>query len=138
MNPYSANTRPMRAMTPGASACAPASTVSPPSDPWTIFETPAGKNGPSGAAGDEGGFGDIERRHAAQLAAVLRVVEGPRAVHRGAVVPDHEVADAPGMAVDELRLGRVLDQVAQEEPPLRDRPVDDPRRVRGYIERPAK
>ena len=38
---------------------------------------------------------DVERGDASQLAAVPGVVEGPRAVHGGAVVPDHEVADAP-------------------------------------------
>ena len=65
------------------------------------------------------------------------VVEGPRAVHGGAVVPDDEVAEAPRVAVHELRLGRVLDQVPQEEPALGHRPVDDPRRVRGDVERPA-
>src|SRR5258705_423565 len=76
---------------------------------------------------------------AAELAAILRVVERPRAVHGGAIVPDHEIADAPGVAIDELRLGRVLRQIAKEQSPLRDRPVDDARLVRREIERaPAR
>ncbi len=80
---------------------------------------------------------DVEGRHPTELAPVRRVVEGSGAVHGGAIVPDHQVADAPRVAVDELRLGRVLDQVAEEEPPLGDRPVDDPGRVRRDVERLA-
>ena len=37
----------------------------------------------------------IERRHAPQFPAVLRVIVWPPAVHGGLVVPDHEVAHAP-------------------------------------------
>src|SRR5213594_4145093 len=53
----------------------------------------------------------------------------------GAVVPDDEIADAPGVTVDELRLGRGLHQIAEEQPSLRGGPVDDPRLVRRQIER---
>jgi hypothetical protein len=69
---------------------------------------------------DEGwsGLVDVERRDPTQLPPVLPVVERTSAVHRGAIVPDHEVTDPPGMAVDELRLGRVLRQIAQEQPSL--------------------
>ena len=42
--------------------------------------------------GGEGGLRDIERRDPSELAAILHVLERPGAVHRGAVVPDHEVA----------------------------------------------
>ena len=45
--------------------------------------------------------------------------------------------DRPAMPVDELGLRRVLDQVAQEEPALRERPVDDLRGVGRQVERPA-
>ena len=83
----------------------------------------------SGVAREEARVLDVEGGHATELAAVLRVVEWPRAMHRGAVVPNHEVADAPGMAVDELRLGCVLYQVTEKEPRLGNRPVDDPRRM---------
>jgi len=47
-------------------------------------------------------------------------------MHRGPVVPDREVADAPHVPIDELGLGRVFDEVAQEKPSFGDRPVDDP------------
>jgi hypothetical protein len=47
-----------------------------------------------------------------------RVVVRSPAMHRGAVVPDDEIPDAPGVTVDELRLGRVLDQLAEDEPTL--------------------
>src|SRR5712664_4342574 len=80
---------------------------------------------------------DVKRRHAAKLASMSRVVEGAAAMHRGAVVPDHEVADAPAVPIDELRLCRVLDQVAKEQPSFGDRPADDLRRVRGEVGRSA-
>src|SRR5262245_15678813 len=80
---------------------------------------------PSGAGGDGGGLGDIEGRHPAQLAAIGGVLEGARAMHGGPVVPDHEIADAPGVAIDELGLGGVLDQVPQQQPALGYRPADD-------------
>src|SRR6266446_3613153 len=88
-----------------------------------------------GADRGERGLLDIESRHAAELAAILHVVERPRAMHGGAIVPDHQVADPPFVTVDELPLGRVLRQVAQHQTPLRQRPVDDPRLVRCEIER---
>src|SRR6266403_4093130 len=90
-----------------------------------------------GAGRDERGLLDVEGGHAAKLTAILRVVERPRAVHRRAVVPDHEVPDAPLVPVDVLALGRVLRQIVQEEAPLRDRPVDDARLMRGQVERAA-
>src|SRR5439155_25711303 len=88
-----------------------------------------------GAGRDERGLGDIEGGHTAKLATIFRVVERRRAVHGRTVVPDHEVADAPDVTVDVLALGRVLRQVAQQEPALRDRPVDDARLVRCQVER---
>src|SRR6476646_2610493 len=72
---------------------------------------------------------DVESRHASQFAAVLAVVEGAAAVHRRAIVPDHEIADAPLVAVHELRLGRMLDEIPQQQPALGNGPVDDPGRV---------
>src|SRR5262249_13418138 len=87
-----------------------------------------------GAGRDERGLGDVEGGHAAKLAAVLRIVERRGAVHGRAVVPGHEVADAPGVTVAVLALRRVLGQVAQKEPSFRDGPFDDARLVRGQIE----
>src|SRR5262245_54024241 len=94
-------------------------------------------SGPSGAAGDGRGLGNVERRDPAQLAAELLVLEGARAMHRGPVVPDHQIADAPGVAIDELPLGGVLDEIAEQEPPFGQRPPDDAGGVRGHIERAA-
>jgi hypothetical protein len=79
-----------------------------------------------GAAGDGGGLLDIQGRHATELAAVRRILERPPAMHRGAVVPDHEIPNAPRMPVHEFPLGCVLDQIPQEQPPLGHRPVDHP------------
>ena len=58
-------------------------------------------------------------------------------MQRAAVIPDHQVAGAPGVAVDELALGRVLHQVAQQQPPVRHRPADDVRGMRAHVERLA-
>ena len=58
-------------------------------------------------------------------------------MHGLAVVPHHQVADPPLVGVDELPLGRVLDQVAQEAARLGHRPADDRAGVRGQIERLA-
>src|SRR5262249_7524104 len=69
------------------------------------------------------------------LALVPRVVERHRTVHGGAIVPDHQVALAPLVPVHERALGRVLDQLAQEETPLGDRPVDDAGGVGSHVER---
>src|SRR4030095_2868225 len=69
--------------------------------------------------------------------AVARVVVGEAAVHGRAVVPDDEVAHAPRVAVDELALGSVLDEIAQQQPPLGYPPVHDARGVRGHVERAA-
>lgn len=54
------------------------------------------------------------------------VVEGPTAMHPGPIVPNHEVSDAPNVPINELGLGRVFDEVAQEKPSFGDWPVDDP------------
>src|SRR5437660_11909707 len=90
-----------------------------------------------GVPRSECGVLDIERRHTTEFAAVLRVVKRPRTMHGGAVVPNHEVSDAPRVAVDELRLRGVFHEVTQEESPLRDWPVDDSRRVRCEVQRPT-
>src|SRR5215207_9784371 len=58
------------------------------------------------------------------------LVEMPAAVHRAAVVPDHQVALAPVVAIDELAACRVLDQLAQQEAAVGQRPADDLRRMR--------
>src|ERR1044072_8991848 len=46
----------------------------------------------------------VERRRAAQLAAVALVVERPGAMHGAAIVPDHEIMRPPDVAIEELRL----------------------------------
>ena len=61
----------------------------------------------------------------------------PAAMHRVAVVPDHQVADPPFVAVDELPLRRVLVQVGEQQPALRHRPADDVRGVRRQVQRLA-
>src|SRR5438094_670239 len=70
---------------------------------------------------------------------VARLVHGerPRPTHGAAVVPHHEVADAPAVRVDELPLCGVLDEVAQEGARLRHRPAQDAARVRRQVERLA-
>ena len=74
---------------------------------------------------------------AAQVARVLGIIVGAAAVQGTAVVPDHEVADAPVMAMDELALRGVLHQVAQQQPSIRHRPTEDVGGVRAHVERLA-
>ena len=74
---------------------------------------------------------------AAQVARVLGIIVGAAAVQGAAVVPDHEVADAPVMAMDELALRGVLHQVAQQQPSIRHRPAEDVGGVRAHVERLA-
>ena len=76
----------------------------------------------------------VERGGAAHLAAVGLVVERPGAMHGAAIVPDHEIMRPPDVAIEELRLRGMVGQVAQQQPALRHRPVDDMGRVRGEIE----
>src|SRR5690348_15388340 len=56
----------------------------------------------------------VLRRDPAQIAR-LRLVERATAMHRAAIVPDDEIADPPVVTIDELGLGRVLDQLAQQQ-----------------------
>ena len=68
---------------------------------------------------------DVNRRYPPQLAPVCRVCIRPGPVHGRSVVVEHEVSDAPGVTVDKLGLGGVLNQVEQQQPPFGNRPVDD-------------
>jgi hypothetical protein len=55
-------------------------------------------------------------------------------MHGAAIVPDHEIMRPPDVAVDELPLRGMVDQVAQQQPAFRHRPVDDVGGMRGEIE----
>src|SRR5215470_11996886 len=64
--------------------------------------------------------GSLDNRGAAHVAHVVRGRERRGAVHGAAVVPDHQVADLPFVAVDELRLRFELDQLGVQRLPLLD------------------
>jgi hypothetical protein len=49
---------------------------------------------------------EILRGHAAQVARMRGIVIGASTMQRTAVVPDHQIADAPSMAMDEFALCR--------------------------------
>src|SRR5215475_5874765 len=85
---------------------------------------------PGTAPGDS----DVEGGDPAQIATMPGVVEAPRPVHGGAVVPDHEVTDPPDMAIDELRPGGVLGELAQEQATFGDRAPEDVAGVRGQVQ----
>jgi predicted amidohydrolase len=70
----------------------------------------------------EGGAADV---------AHLVAVEAAGAVHCGTVVPHHQIMGPPGVRVNELALGGVLRQVAQEHARFGDRPADNRAGVRG-------
>ena len=51
-------------------------------------------------------------------------------VDRAPVVPDHQIAEPPFVAVDETILGCVGAEIEQQQAPIRDRPADNVRAVR--------
>ena len=71
--------------------------------------------------------------HIARLAFVV----APHAMHHLAVVPHDQIAHAPLVDVDELRLRGVLVQVSQQDARLRHRHAEDGAGVRREIERLA-
>ena len=79
-------------------------------------------------------FGLLQRvrhPHAASVVAAARAV-----LHR-AVVPDHEIALAPLVAVDELRLRRECIQLLEQGAPFVERHADDVRGMRADVQRLA-
>src|ERR1700733_4841551 len=76
---------------------------------------------------------DIARRHPAQIAH-SRLVEVAAAMHRRTGIPDDEVALPPIVAIDELALRRVLDQLAEQQAAFGHGPPDDLRGMRGDVE----
>jgi hypothetical protein len=75
----------------------------------------------------DGGKAGAGRRRGGDPAQVARLgfVIGPAAVQGAAVVPDHQVALAPAVAVDIAPLRGVQRQVGQQQPALRQRPAFD-------------
>src|SRR5580698_8930839 len=74
-------------------------------------------------------------RRASHVAPVLSVVKRGRPMHGAAIVPDHEITDRlPVQLIAELRLGRELDELAQELASFLHRPPDDMRCVRCEVE----
>src|SRR5258708_7501972 len=76
----------------------------------------------------------VGERGAAHVAH-LGVIVAPGTVHGDAVVPHHEVPRLPDMGIDELALGGVFGEVAQEGPRLGYRPALDAAGVAGEVER---
>src|SRR2546423_10384537 len=67
-------------------------------------------------------------------AALVRPVVARTAVHRRALVPDQDIADAPAVVVDEALLGRVIGELLDERPRLFPLHADEPMRVHGIDE----
>src|SRR4051794_16522568 len=82
------------------------------------------------------GRADVAHGDPAQVAHAA-FVEMPSAMHCATIVPDQQIALAPVVAIDELAPRRVLDQLAQQQPSIRQGPANDLRGVRGDIERLA-
>src|SRR5262249_36784473 len=76
----------------------------------------------------------VDDRRTAHVAHVIRGRERRGAVNGATVVPDHQVADLPFVAVDELRLCGEFDQLGKQRLPLLNRHADDVLRVRSDIE----
>src|SRR5580658_3536203 len=88
----------------------------------------------SGNRNRHGGNAGALYRGASHVAHLAQIVEPARAVHCGAVVPHNQVMCAPGMRVDEPRLRRVLQQIADEGACLGHRPTDDAADMRRQIQ----
>src|SRR5271155_1367149 len=56
-------------------------------------------------------IGDVGNGGAMHVAGPAQVVVVSAAMHRAAIVPHHEIVQAPAMSVDELRLGGMGDQL---------------------------
>ncbi len=89
---------------------------------WSAVET-----------GLDGFPGERRSPHVASFASV----EPSGAMHGRSIVPHHQIAGSPAMAINELRLSRVFRQVAEKHSRLRDRPADECARVRGQEQRLA-
>src|SRR5689334_1135346 len=68
----------------------------------------------------------IQCRRTAQIAR-MRLIVWATAMHGAAIVPDHEIADAPAMAIDELGLCRVRVEIPQQQTAFSDWPADNVR-----------
>lgn len=66
---------------------------------------------------------------------VLRFVVQSSPMHRAPVIPDHEIANRPPVGVNKLGLCRMLDQIPDQHPAIRDRPANYVRGVRREIQR---
>src|SRR3989441_7643850 len=66
--------------------------------------------------------------------ALVRPVVTGAAVHRRALVPYQDIADAPAVVVDEALLGRVIGELLDEQPRLFPRHADEPMRMQGIYE----
>src|SRR5262249_19862313 len=66
--------------------------------------------------------------------ALVRPVVAGAAVHRRALVPDQDVADAPAVIVDEALLGRVIRELFDQRPRLLLLHADETVRVHGIHE----
>src|SRR3989441_7168024 len=66
--------------------------------------------------------------------ALVRPVVAGAAVHRRALVPDQDIADAPAVVVDEALLGRVIGELLDEPPRLFPLHADEPMRMHGIDE----
>src|SRR5947209_17726654 len=62
---------------------------------------------------------------------LVRPVVAGAAVHRRALVPDQDIADAPAVVVDEALLGRVSGELIDQRPRLLPLHADEAMRVRG-------
>src|SRR5205085_282364 len=88
------------------------------------------------SAGDSSGRGLFHGRRVAgdggaAHVADLALVEAAHPVHDLAVVPHDQIVLPPLMGIDELRLGRVFRQVAQQGAGFRLRPAEDRSGMRG-------
>ena len=70
-------------------------------------------------AGLLAGIGDVADSGALHVALPAQIVEVGAAVHGAAIVPDHQIVDAPAMGIDELALGGVRNELLDQRAAVR-------------------
>ena len=83
------------------------------------------------------GICNIANRGALQIALPAQIVELGPVMHGAAVIPHHQIVHAPAVAINELSLGRMRDQLIDEGTTFLLRQAENASRMGSEIERLA-
>src|SRR4051812_7137989 len=76
----------------------------------------------------------VDARRTSQLAVMRGIVESGAPMHGREVVPDDEIAGAPFVAVDEVRLRRLRHEVPDQQSAFGDRPLHHLESMRSDVD----